>query len=1076
MSSKFSPSVNIIRDELKDFHYIATPNAIRIVSQIEEDIQTGLGAFNLIGSYGTGKSSFLLAFEQTLTGIASHFETALFTDQECVFLKIVGGYHSIIDAFANYLEIKDTDNKSELILAELYGRYQVKRKNRPAVVIVIDEFGKFLEFAAKNNPEKELYFVQQLAEFANNPKYDMVLITSVHQSFETYAYELNKSLRHEWTKVKGRFKEITFNEPVEQLLFLAAEHISVATDLAATKQQIKTALALFDHSKAFKADYSKEIAAKLFPLDLLAANALTMALQRYGQNERSLFSFLESTDNTGLAKFKRSAQSPFYSLANVFDYLNNNFFSYLNSKYNPDSTSWSAIKVAIEQVENSFDLVLNDYLKIVKTIGLLNNFANAGSILDEVFLTSYAELCLGISNSKVLIGQLQAKNIIRYRKHSKRFVLTEEAEIDIELALIEANNSVSDITDIPTVLKKYFEFTPVLAKEYSYINGTSRYFQFEITEYPKIIKPVGEIDGYIQLIFNDHLDKKVIAELAEPPSANIFVYYNNAKEIKALLYDLEKTQKVLAENQHDKVAKRELESIIVHEKTLLNHYILNNLYIGSKDITWYWNNVIQPISSKKAFNKLLTQVCKAIYFAAPTFKNELVNKHKISSAIHTAKRNYFKGLANHWDKPDLGIPEHKFPPEKMIFKSLLRDNGLALYRDEYYSGYELQPGDSFYQLWQASVEFLNNTKGNRRSLTEFVELLSNNPFKLKQGFIDFWIPTFLFLKRDDFALYVDNAFIPYITDETLELMAKKPKDFMVKAFDIDGVRLDIFNSYRVILNQETKDKLGNVSFIETIKPFLVFFRTLPDYAKNTLRLSKPAFHIREAIAKSKDPEYTFFESFPTALGTTIETLNAKPEDLVAYTEILQNAIREIRTCFDALVDRFESFIKQDILFEDTTLNFEDMKAKLQQRYLQLKRHLLLQKQKAFVQRVDSLLEDKKAWLSSICQALTGKALENIKDEDELVLYEYFKSMVQELDGLTELSTIEIDESKEQIYNIQFTTFGSAAMNSVVRVPKVHSEHLDDYILTVEKKLTNDPELNKLILTTLLQKLLSNEKG
>jgi len=1074
MSGQFSPSINILRDELRDFHYIPTPNTKRIVTQIQEDVEQGLRAFNLIGSYGTGKSSFLLAFEQTLTGVAPHFETSLFKDTNSKFLKIVGAYNSIIESFAEHLGLEKTEYKTEHILSELFNAYKSTSKSHPALVIVIDEFGKFLEYAAQSTPEKELYFMQQLAEFANNPKHNILLITSVHQSFETYAYDLSKNLRHEWLKVKGRFKEITFNEPVEQLLYLASEHISAATNLTPTKKSVKEALSLFEYSKAFKAEYSKEIAAKLFPLDLLAANVLTIALQRYGQNERSLFSFLESTDSASIAKYKYNTQSPFYNLAHVFDYLTNNFFSFLNSKYNPDSTPWSAIKVAIEQVENGFDQKINDYLKIVKSIGLLNNFSNAGAILDESFITGYAQNCLGIESPKELIESLVAKNIIRYRKHSKRFVLTEEAEIDIELALIEANQSVSDITDIPTVLKKYFEFTPVLAKEYSYINGTSRYFQFEITEYPKILKPVGEIDGYIQLIFNDKLDENVIKDLSKNVSSNIFVYYNNAKEIKSLLYDLEKTQKVLSENQHDKVAKRELESIIIHEKALLNHYILHNLYVGSKDIHWYWNNDTRPVSSKKEFNKLLTLVCKTVYFAAPTFKNELVNKHKISSAIHTAKKNYFKGLANHWDKLDLGIPEHKFPPEKMIFKSLLRDNGLAPYRDENYSGYELQPGDSFYELWQASITFLNETKGNKKPLTDFFEVLSNNPFKLKQGFIDFWIPSFLFLKRDDFALYVDNSFIPNITDETLELMAKKPKDFQIKAFDIDGVRLDIFNSYRVILNQETKERIGNVSFIETIKPFLVFYRTLPEYAKNTSRLSRPAFAIREAISKSKDPEYTFFESFPTALGTTIKDLNENASDLVAYTETLQNAIREIRTCFDALVDRFESFINQEILFEDADLSFEDLKAKLQNRYLHLKRHLLLQKQKAFVQRVDSLLEEKRAWLSSVCQALIGKSLENLRDDEELLLYENFKSMVQELDGLTELSAIEIDETKEQVYNIQFTTFGSVAMKSIVRVPKVKADQLDDYVLQLEKKLTNDPEINKLILTTLLQKLLSHE--
>lgn len=1076
MDLAFSPSVNIIRDQQKDFQYLVTPNAKRIVGQLEEDFEKGLRSFTLIGSYGTGKSSFLLALEQTLSGIKAHFNAPLLSETNNKIVKIVGSYGSIIQAFADELDVKSGKHQVENILSELYNQYHQLGKKDPLLVLVVDELGKFLEYAAKNQPEKELYFLQQLAEFANNPANQIVLLTTVHQGFDAYAYELSKTLRQEWTKVKGRFKEVTFNEPVEQLLYLAAEHIFHATKQTTKAKSIKEALCLFEYSKSFKADYSKQIATQIYPLDVLSANVLTLALQRYGQNERSLFSFLESTDLASIGKFKNTEQTPFYSLTQVFDYLTNNFFSFLHSKYNSDSASWASIKVAIEQVENSFDEDVNDYLKVVKAIGLLNMFANAGAVLDEYFLVNYAQLCLGISEPGSILQALTDKNIIRFRKHSKRYVLTEEAEIDIERALIEANNTVSEITDVPTVLKKYFDFAPVLAKEYSYINGTARYFDFVITEYPKILEPTGEIDGYIQLVFSEKAKRKN-EPVDEDPSANIYVYYNNSKAIKELLFDLEKTQKVLAENRHDKVARRELESIRVHQTHLLNHYILNNLYTGSSDVTWRWGGQAETtINSKKQFNKLLTTVCKRVYQDAPTFRNELVNKHKISSAVSTARRNYFNGLVNSWDKPDLGIALNKFPPEKMIYKSLLQDNGLAPFKDEFEEIKSLTERSTFYPLWQTSLSFLKSTKGNKKTVKDFTELLSARPFKLKQGFIDFWVPTFLFLKRDDFALYVDNAFVPAITVDTLDLMVKKPKDFEIKAFDIEGVRLDIFNSYRVFLNQETKPSFGNSSFIETVKPFLVFYKTLPDYAKQTQRLSRSALAVREAIAKSKDPEVTFFESFPTALGTSVKELNENSTSLANYTATLQSAIREIRTCFDGLIERFEAFIKQGVLFEEHDLSFEATKQKLQKRYTNLKRHLLLPKQRTFVQRVDSLLDDKKAWLNSLAQVLIGKTLEHIRDEEEALVHESFKQMVQEIDSLTELSEVTIDEAREQVYNIQFATFGSAPLKSIVRVSNEQAERLPEYTQRLERMLSNDPEMNKLILTTLLQKLLSNGEG
>ena len=159
---------------------------------------------------------------------------------------------------------------------------------------------------------------------------------------------------------------------------------------------------------------------------------------------------------------------------------------------------------------------------------------------------------------------------------------------------------------------------------------------------------------------------------------------------------------------------------------------------------------------------------------------------------------------------------------------------------------------------------MNSAKKSKRKISEFSEPLTRKPFKLKQGLIDFWVPSFLFIKRDDFALFSENGYIPYITDEVLELIIKYPEDYEIKTFDIEGVKLDIFNSYRVFLNQNSKKKLDNQTFIETIKPFLTFHKGLSEYSKNTSRLKKETLAIRNAIANSKDPEKSFFEDFPIA--------------------------------------------------------------------------------------------------------------------------------------------------------------------------------------------------------------------
>jgi ribosomal protein S15P/S13E len=1071
MANNFTTSVNIIRDTDREFNYIPTPNASQVVSQIVNDFKKGIRSFNIVGTYGTGKSSFLLAFEQSLKGHKRYFNPNFIANPKFEFVKIIGSYSSIIDQFADYFNVKTSSYKQENILSEIFNKYHSLAKNDKILFVLIDEFGKFLEYASKHNPENELYFVQQLAEFCNNPKHNIVLVTTVHQSLESYAYSLSNTQKQEWIKVKGRFREITFNEPVEQLLYLASEYVAENFEQKNSSKDIEKCLKLTTETKAFNfnSDFLKEIASKLYPLDILSANVLTLSLQRYGQNERSLFSFLESSDYTGLSKFNQK-ENPFYNLSNVYDYLNFNFYSFLTSKYNPDFSSWSSIRSSIEEVERAFESSIDDYVKAVKTIGLLNIFSANGSILDLNFLIDYLKIACGVSDSKNIIKYLESKNIIRYRSHSKRYILFEGTDLDIQTAIIEAGNKISEVVDITTLLNKHIQFSPVFAKQYSFNTGTPRYFEFIISDYPKNITPVGEIDGFVYLVFNDKLKETDIqgkSKLQE--EAIIYCFFKNSSEIKNLLFEIEKIQKVIEENNDDKVAKRELENIVESQKRLLNHYITDSIYSGSKEVKWYFNGEEKKIADKKDFNKLLSQVCSIVYDATPIFKNELVNKHKISSSIHTAKRSYFKALSNNWDKENLGFDDSKFPPEKTIYLSLLKENGISPLRDNSLDVVTIDRNSSFSKLWSASLDFLESAKIEQLKISELAELLSKRPFKLKQGLIDFWIPTFLFLKRDDFAIFNDEGYIPYLSEENLELIAKYPEKYSIKTFDIEGVKLDIFNSYRTFLNQSTEKKFDNNSFIETIKPFLVFYKQLPDYAKNTKRLSPSALKIRQAISTSKDPEETFFEAFPSALGYTLNALQEDKTKLHNYSTSLQNAVKELRTCYDELLKRFETFICDE--FIGRPVDFEEYKAILQNRFKKLKKHLLLANQKTFILRVDSKLDDKKAWLNSIGQAIVGKTLENFADEDEIMLYEKFKSMVFDLDSLTKISKTDFDESKEEVIGVKIDSFFSKIDPKVVRIPKNKTQEVEKLKGELMSRLGSDKTSNIAAVLNLLKELL-----
>lgn len=1073
---KYSPSVNIIRDSNYSFNYILTPNADLAFNAILNDVLVGIKSHILIGAFGTGKSSFLLALKQTLEGSHVHFkghEKLLNSIPNYEFISIVGEFASFETHFANTYSLSKGYTTSDIIKS-LDKQYKALKKKGKGFAILIDEFGKFLEFAAKHNPESELYFIQQLAEWINDSNNDTMLITTLHQDFSAYSLQLNNLQKQEWDKVKGRLKDVPFNEPVEHLLYLASQRIDKKFSKKAFDKQFDNLFETIREAKAFPLrDYfEKDFAKKLYPFDILSAAILTLSLQKYGQNERSLFSFIESNDHLGINEFDNKTNQ-YFSIPQVYDYLINGYYSFLTSKYNPHYTQWSAIRRALERIEGMFKDTTSQKqaANLLKVIGLLNIFATNAARLDPRFYSNYAKYALGIRNPDEILRLLDKKKIIRYVNHSLRYILFEGTDLDIELAIDDAGRLVEKVTNVVNHLNQYFEFPFISARSVYYEKGTPRFFQFKLTEEPIKLIPEGEVDGFINLVFSDDAKalKKVEECSAHFEEAILYGYYRNTAEIRSLLFEIQKIKKVIENNPDDKVALNLLKEELGIKIKLLNHYVLDNLYADNGSIVWYFKGKKLKIHNRQKFNQELSRICEEVYPFTPVYRNELINKTKVSGQVALARNRLVKRLLYDLSKTNLGFTENEFPPEKSIYLTLLRENGIH----EVNNGVGIldkPTNKTFAELWEAGINFLESSRNKERNLGEFIQTLSSKPFKLKQGFIDCWLPVFLLAKSDEYALYAESVYVPEIESDILDLMNKKPGQFSVKAFDVVGIKLQLFNRYRVFLNQAENQKPTNKLFIQTIKPFLVFYRELPEYSKITNRLDKKTIVLRNVIANAKDPEKAFFEDFPSALGFSITELQKNQKQAEAFIKKLQDSIRELRISYDNLVDRFEQYFIKEVIGSDS--EFPAYRDEIKNRFKQLKTHLLLAHQKPFYNRLQSELDEKKAWLSSIVQACIGKPLISITDNDELVLYEKLSDLVYELDNLCDINKTSVDDEKEEILKLEITSLVQGLNKSLLRIAKGKNKEVEMKQNEIKRILGNDKRISLTILTKLLQELLN----
>ncbi|TXB60611.1 hypothetical protein [Phaeodactylibacter luteus] len=1076
MTSKFSPSVNIIRDQGKDaFHYLPTNNSKQIFELIAANFANGLRSFSLIGSYGTGKSAFLVALEKQLKGESAFFvsqDSSLFHFSGYRFIRLVGQKASLANDLGEAL---GSNGDAKKVLKQLEKVSDSCKAKGEGIVVVVDEFGKYLEHAATVDPDKELYFIQELAELVNDEDRNILLLTTLHQNFDAYAIGLSDAQRKEWEKVKGRLKELAFNEPVEQLLYLASAFMEQERDLP-LKPLDGNLTKLVKKKRAFvlKNELTESFTATLYPFDPLSGMALTLALQRYGQNERSLFGFLQADEHFGIRRFKPSLEQPYYSLASVYDYLQYNFYHTLSSKYNPDYSRWARLRDALDRVEAVFTERegVGAALKIVKAIGLLDILGAAGAAIDQELLSLYSKICLGINRIEAIVSKLEAQKIIRFQSFRNRYKIFEGTDIDIDQLFLKAREEVGDIGNLALAARPFIHFDYVPAKAATYETGTPRIFRFEVTDSPVMefdYHEEKEVDGIVNLIFEED---DTIYESKEEPLPILHGVIQRADALKERVKDIRAVEKALELINDDKVAKRELLELKQSQISFLNEAFGEELFYNG-GVIWHFNGEEVNASTKRRFNKLLSDIVQRdVYPETPVFKNEHTNRTSVSSSIHTAKKQYIEALIKDWSKPLMGLPEDRFPAEKAIYFSILRKTQIHVHSSSFSAEFNKMPKEqSFKPLWSVSMDFLASAKQGKRKLKALYDTLRQPPFRLKDGFLEFWMITFLFIKREDFALFKDGRYIPNLSKEVLELLMREIGRHEIKTFNIEGVKLDLFNRYRELTQQAQSDGVTASGFQETAKPFLVFYAQLPKYTQQTQRLSFDAIAFRDTIKGAKELEKTFFEDLPACFGLNVNKLNRDEDELKRFIDRLQQSISELRSAYDDLLGRFELGLLNFFGLTDT--DFEGYRLKIQKRYRGLKPHLLLPRQRALFNRLYSKLPDKTAWLNSIGQALLGKQLSDISDEEERLLYDRLSLSFGELDNLLELSEVPFDEEKEEVYQIEITSFNAEPLKRNVILSKTQQKKVDEVEPELRQALDKlkDPKLQQAALIKLIKEML-----
>jgi len=215
-----------------------------------------------------------------------------------------------------------------------------------------------------------------------------------------------------------------------------------------------------------------ESAAGLYPLHPTVLPVLIRTFRRFGQNERSLFSFLLSHEPCGLQAFSERyvGTGDLYRLYDFYDYVRVNFGHRLAAQ--SYRNHWNVIDAAVETFATEDELELN----ILKIVGILN-LLNDGDLLP----TEDSLVCaiVGVDQAKQkrareAVEKLrQGKRILYDRGRARGLCVWPHSSVDLEKVYEEACRATDTPQRIATFMMDFLETRSVVARRHYVVHFTA---------------------------------------------------------------------------------------------------------------------------------------------------------------------------------------------------------------------------------------------------------------------------------------------------------------------------------------------------------------------------------------------------------------------------------------------------------------------------------------------------------------------------------------------------------------------------------------------------------------------------
>lgn len=1029
---QFARSVQLERDAGSSVvdAYMPTARALDLLGRIAVamDDQTAGRAWSVVGPYGSGKSSFALYLDalfgpkdapgrshavrelqavspviadrlETLrkhagvdaTGYVRMFATARREPVSLTLLRAIESglaRHGILagrSTAARRLSHALSALKSTSAVPDAGSILELVRGASAfaPVLLVIDEYGKNVEYLVDDTRDGDLFIVQELAEEAAGlSRTPLSVITMQHLSLEDYLAASPTAQLREWGKVRGRFEDVAFVDSPQQVQRLVAK----VFDTSSASADLRAAIGVWGDAEALAASRlgvrgfvnAPGNLAACYPLHPSSLMVLPELCASYGQNERTLFSFLAGSEALSVPDFM--ARTPVTStlatvrLFDVYDYFLGNPATITISAAN--ASRWFEISTRVSETKS----IDEPDLRCLKTVGVLNLISQGGALRASQAIVSWAlsgsEGFADDDAVRAALERLCAAGALTYRAFADEYRVWQGSDFDFVAAIGRARDRLASRSRAE-ILERALPLEPAVAARHSQQTGSLRYFGRHFVDrstLERVLAAAAEGDGLVLYPVED-------LEMGDVPlgrpmlvarSDDLVLLSELALETAALVEVSEEDDAVGG----DWVARRELRE----RSAMARDALASEFYLLAQQLSYRCYGLEGTTPGKELegnLSALLSHVCDEIYCSTPIVRNEVLNRRELTSQGAKARRDLLEAIVDHPTEAQLGI--EGYGPERAIYEAVIRAPGIHVQIDAKWRIGEPSKESDFRPAWEGLDEILGRAATAPVSLDVLDTRLGAPPYGMLAGPTPVLLTAWLLCHADDVALFQDGSFQPRLSIEVIERLIKAPSRFSIRFVGVAGARKRVLDRLsQTIEPRHLGPDVRNATVLQVLAPLVSLAHSLSPFARTTRELvSEQTAAIRDCLLTAREPGELLFEALPRACGMKALTARASSDEGVdAFVKAVNEAVAELQDA-DA---RLLRTIRQQLAAR-LRLSQEELRPMLAARASVLASRTLIPSVRSFMITASDQGLDEQDWLEAIAMNIASRPPRSWTDEN-----------------------------------------------------------------------------------------------